>query len=256
MRSFSEKSGEQTFEVGALRVNVGRKDSNHVRFDDSLCSSTHCRLWVESGKLWIEDLESKNGTYVNGSRVRRAKIYVSDKISVGDSTMHISTKLNSQDTLNKLAPPPGQSTNRQELSLQSSSGYDLIRSNPLTAIKDPRLLKRMAHQGATHLQPEEMPPLPDTRWQQAWRHWLAMCIDLAALSVIFCIPFVAMLFWKVYEGPGAAGDLVNSTRLAGAVLASIVLGWYFWAINTRNLGGTIGQRLTGLASVHPDDRSR
>jgi hypothetical protein len=52
---------------------------------DSYVGRRHARLIREDNGLYIEDLESKNGTYVNGKSVKRKKITASDVIKLGPS---------------------------------------------------------------------------------------------------------------------------------------------------------------------------
>ncbi len=251
----SDGSQEYAFDVGALRVNVGRKDTNHVHFDDPHCSSLHCRFWVEGGKLWVEDLGSKNGTLINGTKVIKDNIYVDDRVTVGNFLISICPELNPQDVMIRFLNPSGTRTSKQKIDLTTPDGLGLIRHNPHTAVKNPTAIKRLAHEGARHV-PPPLPNLPDTRWQQGWRHWLASLIDMLGLVVIFCLPFAIMLWWTPAAAPGDVRDLVKTGRLAGASVASMVLGWFFWAFNTRSTGGSIGQRITGLASVPHEDRRR
>jgi len=61
----------QTFEVGE-EVTLGRAAGCGVRVDDSYTSSLHARLFRRNGSLWVEDLGSTNGTWVNAERIGSA----------------------------------------------------------------------------------------------------------------------------------------------------------------------------------------
>ena len=58
----------QTFEVGE-EVTLGRAAGCGVRVEDSYTSSLHARLFRRNGSLWVEDLGSTNGTWVNAERI-------------------------------------------------------------------------------------------------------------------------------------------------------------------------------------------
>ncbi|MCX7885583.1 MAG: FHA domain-containing protein [Caloramator sp.] len=60
-------------------TNIGRKDDNHIIINDPFISANHATLFIEKGRLFIKDLESTNGTYLNGN-----KIYDVEEISDGD----------------------------------------------------------------------------------------------------------------------------------------------------------------------------
>ena len=48
---------------------IGRTESNDIMVKDDHVSGQHAKLCFEEGQFWIEDLESTNGTYVNGERI-------------------------------------------------------------------------------------------------------------------------------------------------------------------------------------------
>jgi len=51
---------------------IGRSSTADLVIDDESLSRQHARLFREDGELWIEDLGSQNGTWVNAVRARRA----------------------------------------------------------------------------------------------------------------------------------------------------------------------------------------
>lgn len=51
--------------------------------DAALVSRFHCRLEAGSRTLEVIDLESTNGTFVNGQRIERAKLGEGDRLRVG-----------------------------------------------------------------------------------------------------------------------------------------------------------------------------
>ncbi|MEY4064960.1 MAG: hypothetical protein RIR26_1168, partial [Pseudomonadota bacterium] len=51
---------------------------------DSMVSRTHARLTLEKGRLWIEDLGSRNGTFVNGKKIiKKTLIRAGDRVTLG-----------------------------------------------------------------------------------------------------------------------------------------------------------------------------
>ena len=51
--------------------------------DAALVSRVHCRLTAGAADLEVVDLESTNGTFVNGARVDRALLKTGDRLGVG-----------------------------------------------------------------------------------------------------------------------------------------------------------------------------
>jgi len=77
-------------ELAPNRVYVlGRDADCDVQIEDSGCSRRHARIVVsgDARTLSLEDLKSKNGTVVNGQRVRgRVQLKTADRIQVGSVT--------------------------------------------------------------------------------------------------------------------------------------------------------------------------
>ena len=73
-----------TFRIlpGAIKT-IGRAPASDFRVDAALVSRLHCRLTAGAAELEVVDLESTNGTFVNGARVERAVLKSGDRLSVG-----------------------------------------------------------------------------------------------------------------------------------------------------------------------------
>ena len=77
----------QMFKVTA-DLAIGRSPNASVRVDDDGVSRNHARIRFEDGTAWAEDVDSRNGTFVNGTRLSGAvKLADGDKIQVGRSTI-------------------------------------------------------------------------------------------------------------------------------------------------------------------------
>ncbi len=73
------------FELGEEALSVGRDSTNAVRLADSLLSRRHCRVERADDRLLLTDLESLNGTFVNGRPVREHALAGGDRVTVGES---------------------------------------------------------------------------------------------------------------------------------------------------------------------------
>jgi transcriptional regulator with GAF, ATPase, and Fis domain len=73
------------FELGEEALSVGRDSSNVARLADSLLSRRHCRVERAGDRLLLTDLESLNGTFVNGRPVREHALADGDRVTVGES---------------------------------------------------------------------------------------------------------------------------------------------------------------------------
>jgi hypothetical protein len=74
-----------TFEVGD-GATFGRSDGADVRVDDPFASSAHARIFQRGDFMYLEDMGSTNGTYLNGRQVKTAqRLKMADTIRIGDS---------------------------------------------------------------------------------------------------------------------------------------------------------------------------
>ena len=67
---------------GSIKT-VGRAPRADFIVDAALVSRLHCRLTAGATELEVVDLESTNGTYVNGHRTERAILKSGDRLGVG-----------------------------------------------------------------------------------------------------------------------------------------------------------------------------
>ena len=65
---------------------LGRSDGADIRVDDPFASSAHARIFSRGDFMYLEDMGSTNGTYLNGRQVRTAeRLKVADAIRIGDT---------------------------------------------------------------------------------------------------------------------------------------------------------------------------
>jgi FHA domain len=75
----------RVFDVAA-GATMGRSDGAEIRVDDPFASSAHARVFSRGELMYIEDMGSTNGTYLNGRQLRNAEqLKVGDTIRIGDS---------------------------------------------------------------------------------------------------------------------------------------------------------------------------
>lgn len=71
-------------------LSIGRKDSNSVILTDQHVSGNHAKIVVRNNGLFLEDLNSTNGTYLNGKKISsRIKLNNKDEIRIGTAVFKI-----------------------------------------------------------------------------------------------------------------------------------------------------------------------
>ena len=85
LRTVVEGEPERTFRIltGSIRT-VGRSTGADFILDAPLVSRVHCRLTaLPNGELEVLDLDSTNGTFLNGERVVSTRLASGDRLGVG-----------------------------------------------------------------------------------------------------------------------------------------------------------------------------
>jgi Nif-specific regulatory protein len=72
------------FALSEGEVSVGRDASNFVRIDDPSVSRRHCLIRGEASRFKVVDLDSFNGTFINGVPVKEQQLAHGDQVGVGD----------------------------------------------------------------------------------------------------------------------------------------------------------------------------
>ena len=80
----------RTLEVAAPTI-IGRDGHSGIQLDrDEFASSRHARIEPRPDGIWLDDLGSTNGTFVNGKKLERAQLVrVGDVIRVGETELQV-----------------------------------------------------------------------------------------------------------------------------------------------------------------------
>ena len=78
--------------VETHRVTIGRCADRDVCLTDAFCARTHAIIIHEQGRFLLEDLDSINGTSVNGKRRESHELKDGDTIAIGSTTIRFRTK--------------------------------------------------------------------------------------------------------------------------------------------------------------------
>ena len=87
----SGKSAGRAISVKRNKLLIGRAEDCDVRPLSEDVSRRHCAIHVGPAEVWVEDLGSRNGTFVNGQRITgKAKVSTGDLIRVGALELKVS----------------------------------------------------------------------------------------------------------------------------------------------------------------------
>jgi hypothetical protein len=80
---------QERFELDSRPLTAGRGETNEVALEgDEFASTRHARFETRRDGVWVEDLGSTNGTYVNGMKLTRPRrLEPGDVVRVGETEL-------------------------------------------------------------------------------------------------------------------------------------------------------------------------
>ena len=79
----SEEMKGRAFELTGEKVSIGRSSDNQISIEHNAVSSHHAELIQKGNDYIVRDLNSTNGTRVNGQRIVETRLYHGDTIVFG-----------------------------------------------------------------------------------------------------------------------------------------------------------------------------
>lgn len=71
------------------QIVIGRSSDLDMVLVEDMVSRKHAKISIEGGQISIEDLGSTNGTFVNGEKVKQARLKEGDRILIGTSILKL-----------------------------------------------------------------------------------------------------------------------------------------------------------------------
>lgn len=122
------------YEFGAAQrvISIGRRSTNDVCIPDLSISGTHAKITLQDGHAWLEDLNSTNGTYVNGQIISRHSISNGDDIMMGKIRLALLS-----DAIKSSAARVDDARERESYSTNASTAYQPSQSVVADPVQKP-----------------------------------------------------------------------------------------------------------------------
>jgi len=137
-------------------VTIGREEGNGLRLNDERVSRFHAKVQVEDGDIILTDLDSTNGTRVNGSAVQIRRLRPGDQVSIG-RTMLLFGTMEEIAARRAAAVPAGGGAQAQTIRADELAAA--AASAPVLGTAD----RTVGPNGAANWSPldDDIPPLPN-----------------------------------------------------------------------------------------------
>lgn len=88
----SEGMTGRSHELTAEKTTIGRLEDNTFTISDPSVSSHHCEVLLRGGEVIVRDLNSTNGTYINGERITEAPLKPGQILRLGQVELRLETE--------------------------------------------------------------------------------------------------------------------------------------------------------------------
>lgn len=80
-----------TFKIDKDEITIGRNSANDITIDNLAVSDRHARIVRDKTGYYLEDLDSTNGTFVDGRKIRRIGLGGQQEIKIGKHILDVQT---------------------------------------------------------------------------------------------------------------------------------------------------------------------
>ncbi|HXH32042.1 MAG TPA: FHA domain-containing protein [Bacteriovoracaceae bacterium] len=228
------KPVEHVINVHGMIV-IGRSNKADIVIDDPKISGVHCRLHFKKDKLELTDLESKNGTYLNGIKMENSSVFIGDTVKFGSTLITIEPK----------------KMNRESIELLTFSGSDrfdatarhdytsVVTNKPKTLPVDPNIKFVSKPRPA----PRANLSKQVVKSQHKTRASVAILIDVLLLIFFACLP---VLIFDYQNKEKIEISKLESNKMFFVLGVELVCVIGFFLLNFKVLKFSIGERVSGI----------
>jgi pSer/pThr/pTyr-binding forkhead associated (FHA) protein len=231
-------------------LTFGRSSKCDMKVTDELMSGSHCRINYVPPKLEITDLDSKNGTYLNGIRVEQSEVFLGDEIRVGSTKITILTERMENKAIQALTFP-GAAKDRaaHELKLDFTGARQMNQSYFTSAYgpKSTSTSQSIHREIEVRKQAKSKIKLSkfEIKQRNKVRASMASTIDIVLLIMAAGVPLILTNLAIVFNP-----TLLQNYRLPVMLFSEIVFVGFYFLFNFKVLKFTFGEKLAGIQELY------
>lgn len=252
------KRKKQTFPLREKPIIIGRSKKSHVVISDDLTSSQHMMIYIKDEAVYVEDLKSKNGIFLNGIKVLKQRLYIEDKVKMGDTMLYFEDKKMDVATIRQLTSENPTRSGANELTLELETYKEKTRRIDATQLeregksakskKDDFVKNSKLYAGVADNKEVLSGP---TGKKLVLMEYIALVIDLSFSLLFSVLPFIGLqkALPETYEKM-IKPDLGLKGLFEGEALyvsgASLLLCIIVFKIIRARKKGSLGEKILGL----------
>jgi len=198
------------------RYTVGRLPDNDVRIDNPAVSGHHSLIINILNDSFLEDLNSTNGTYVNGKLIKKHALQDGDVLTIGHHQIRFSDEqLNDpdQDEFEKTMVIPSAQQNIAQLAKAEQAADEAARAESETARDEKPEQNYSAAAASVKLNAEEAEALEETPKKESFGETVALTETSAAVNTANAPSALPLAKLQVLSGAFAGRELALTKAL-------------------------------------------
>ncbi len=113
--ALSEGLTGRTYELKVDKTTIGRLEDNSVQIAEPSVSSHHCEVHLKGSDVFIKDLNSTNGTIINGEKISEASLKPGQLLRLGNVEFRLEADSATTAAAAGAAPVPAAPAGKQKL---------------------------------------------------------------------------------------------------------------------------------------------
>lgn len=123
----------RVFRELGMPVSIGREEGNVLRLNDERVSRFHAKVQVDGDDVIITDLESTNGTRINGDPVQIRRLQAGDRVGIGRSVLVFGTQEEIRERLAEMRSPKSSAAVTDSMTVPEAVAF----GDPAAVLLDP-----------------------------------------------------------------------------------------------------------------------
>ncbi len=238
-------TGSSEFKLENLKsVTIGRTAKSDLKIPDEHLSGMHLKLELNLPRLMITDLESKNGTYLNGIRIEQSDMFVGDELKIGSTKITIAAEKMEKSTLNALTFS-GSSNDRaaHELKLDFTGARDMNHGQKKSQTRNPQSLTALEKELILRKRGSSKIKLTkhEIKLADKLKSSLASGVDTLFMVMSFIVPLILINYLFV-----SLSLRLGNLKMPILFITSLLFCGLFYLINFKWLKFSLGEKFAGI----------